>query len=182
MNNDLKDAIVKKKSLEIILDKGVDFIVTVRNKNILHKIGILPTKRTIILFPISIGSMARINHFTEKLDIDAYYKDGKLSLDEAGRSVLKSGHFDDLVEVSALAILNKARPSRIRLWMLKRYIKANFSSRDLLNMFSVIHRQMGTEDLFFCLSSMKMLGVIPGRVEEKEKKENIPISGLPQAV
>lgn len=148
-----------------ILQKGVDFEVTVNHKNIFHRFKIVPVSRTFIVHPINLGTLFNISEIILKMkDIDPsesgdYFMTGIESISENKNKML---------EIIALGILNRRITGifdRIEKWRLKRFFDSNINAYELLNIVRLIIEQMDVTAFLASIVSIKKRNLVEAKKE-----------------
>lgn len=145
---------VEKKSIDTILQEGIDFYVTVNNPNILHKIGLLKKKHYFVLKPLVLGTLLRIS----KIMVDIKFKEqiDKENWQEQGIAAMAE-HINALVEIIALAIRNdESKASRKVIKILKK----NATVTEMLAITSYVLGQMNVSDFMKSIISVKGMSLI----------------------
>lgn len=135
-----------------IMEETVTLQVDIRPRSWIHKLLIwwkwMPAVKKLVIEPITFGSVIKISGILAKMNID-FLKDENL-LNEYYKAVDREGR--NIAKVIAIAVVNgeKDPPDH-----LVRFILRNFRPRDLLNTFSIVHRQM---DVTNFIHSMVLMG------------------------
>ena len=69
---------IELNALSTILDKGVDFEVTYKTKNILHKLKILKSSKKFRIYRIHLNPLLNISKILMEMDIKTIEDDGQL--------------------------------------------------------------------------------------------------------
>lgn len=163
---------ISPEIVRTILQKGVDFEITVKHRSLLHRIKLLPSSRKYIVYPINLGTLLSISQ------IIATMEETKLTGNEdLFATGIKSivDNQDKIVEVIALGILNRKLSSpfdRFRKWYLMRDLNNNLNASELLQLVQLITAQMDVADFLASFVSIKKLNLV-----EAKKPEIIQTSG-----
>jgi len=61
---------IRQNAVNSILEKGVDFTITIQNKNIFHRLNLIPSERKFIIYPIKMGALLKISKILLDLNTD----------------------------------------------------------------------------------------------------------------
>jgi len=162
---------ILKKTSDAIIEKGIDFDITVANPNILHRLKILKTKRQFIIKPLFMGtviSMCKILITIDNIDKEKEY------ISQGIESIAE--HADKMIEIIAIAITNsEKRPSRI----LKKFIKCNLTNIEIFELLSIVTTQMRIMEFLQCIVLVKGLNQMEKltKIKAENAPQNTPISG-----
>ena len=163
----LESKVTPEEVVNTILEKGVDFTVTVNKLNLLHRIGLLPSKRKFIIYPIVMGSLLKIANLLSDMDV-SYFEDKEkmINLQEVGIDSIAKNK-DKMVWVAAYGIVNSEKdPPK----SLIRFLDRNLTSKEMLKLVILIVRQMDVSS--FLTSTVSATGMIASltKTPETEKK------------
>ena len=162
-----------KKTVSAILQNGVKFEVTVVHKNILHKIGIIPSARTFIVYPLVLGCIFRIAEIIDSIKAINLDPTSEVNLSEIGiKSIVQNK--DKLLRAVVYGIMNKDVKSfydKTKMKFIISYIDKNISTKELLQLVMLITSQMGVEYFLASTVSMTKLNLIGTGHMKEEKKE-----------
>jgi len=158
-----KDKIeIKKNAMDTILEKGVDFTITVQKKDILNKLHFIPTERKFTIYPISMGALLQISKLLLDLDIDkltAIMKEGKKEINILGLaadSIVENK--DKMISIIAYGITNDEKEPSKRLI---KFLNNNLTTRGGLKIITLIVQQMNVSPFLASLASVKGINLIP---------------------
>jgi len=119
---------------DALVEKGVDFEISVSHPNILHRMKILKTVRKFTIKPLHYGTIIRISGIIHNIDevekLNNYVTEGIESIHKNANKI---------VEVIAFAITDtKSEPSIF----LKNFIKWNLTPIELQTLLNIIIKQM----------------------------------------
>lgn len=145
---------VHKFAADTILQEGIDFIVEVEKQNWLHRVGILPKEKKYIIKPLVAGTLIRISKimvdmkFTEKISKEDFMTVG---------IELMSDNINPLVEIIAYAVTNsESKPSK----KLLRFLRANITMVEILDLLSLVIKQMNVAPFMSSIISVKGMSLI----------------------
>jgi len=151
---------VAPEILRAILQEGVDFKVTANHPNILHRIGMLPTERTFMVYPICLGVLFHISKLILSMaTIDVEKEDDYF--DAGLKSIIANR--GKMVRILSLAIINR-EPTllypRIKRWILERYLTRNLDPHETLKLLNLVITQMDVTDFLASIASVKKLNLV----------------------
>lgn len=146
---------LNRTETDTILQKGVDFPVTVAHRNILHRLRILPSEKIFVVYPIVLAALLKISEIINQIDEQFLNMPEK---DEEVRELSKKNilqNKDRLVKIIAIGIENKGeKPSK----KLIRFLDKNLTTRECNELINLIRQLMG-EDHFFA-STISLKGMV----------------------
>jgi len=160
-----KEPLSTAKDIEkTILEKGVDFVVSVNKKNIFHKLGILQIERKFVIHPLVIGTLLKISNILININNDklkgaieeekATKKVSDDILNISYESIAESS--EKIIRIIAHAIHNsESDPPR----RLIRFLKKNLKPTETLKLLNLIIKQMDINSFLACLVSMKGMNI-----------------------
>ncbi len=158
-----EEEIIAPKVINALLQKGIDFDITVDHPSILHRLKILPKIRTLTIYPIKLGSLFNISKIIltmgniEDLDNEDLFETGLKNI---------IANKDKMLEIVTLAILNRkiSNPYLImRKWLLKRFLDRNISSNELVQLVQIALLQMGVTDFLASFVSIKRMNLVEAK-------------------
>lgn len=155
------------KELDIILDKGVDFSVTVNKKNILHKIKVLPETVVFNIRPLKLGALLKISKIINETGI--------VDLNET-ESIYSAGlrtaeHIESIAKVVAYAVTNEKKEPPKRLI---NFFIDNLTAGELGKIMALVVTQMDLSRFLVAIVSMKGINLMkPEVIETKNKPSGI---------
>ena len=164
---------VKQDAIDSILEKGVDFTITVQNKSIFNKLRLAPIKRTFVIYPINMGTMFKISEILLDLDTEELLGVMKNNGNDKGKDVniLDLGakniieNKDKLIKMIAYGIVNSEKePSK----SLIRFLNENLTAKEGLKIMNLVIRQMDVSPFLVSLMSIKGMNLL------QKIKETIP--------
>lgn len=162
----ITEEIEKKFSPDImrtLLQEGVDFEVTVKNKTFLHRFKLAPISRKFIVYPINLGTLLIISKVIMTMtEINALDNEDLFAV--GIRNIMENK--DKMVEVIALAILNRktnTAVTKLKKWWLVRYLDNNLDPRELLQLVNLVIAQMDVTDFLASFVSIKRLNLTEAR-------------------
>jgi len=164
------DKEVKKDAIDSILEKGVDFTITVQNKNILNKLHLAPTDRKFVIYPIKMGTLLKISEIL--LDLDTDELEGVMKskgkevniLDLGAKNIIKNKN--KLIMMIAYGITNSERePPK----SLIRFLNENLTTKEGLKLMTLVVQQMDVSPFLASLVSIRGMNLL-----QTKKKETIP--------
>ena len=164
---------VKQDAIDSILEKGVDFTITVQNKSIFNKLRLAPIKRTFVIYPINMGTMFKISEILLDLDTEELLGVMKDNGNDKGKDVniLDLGakniieNKDKLIKMIAYGIVNSEKePSK----SLIRFLNENLTAKEGLKIMNLVIRQMDVSPFLASLASIKGMNLL------QKNKETIP--------
>lgn len=160
--------LIQADAANALLERGIEFDVTVDRLGPLHRIGLLPKKRTFTIYPIKLGALAQIAKIINSMPKPDISATSAISpVDAAVAHIIT--HQEPLISIAVFAIQN--RESDPWYWpfstfLLERYIRANLSANDLLTLFSIVTQQMGCTDFLASILSVGRLNVMTRKQTE----------------
>ena len=168
---------MEKQIANAILEKGVDFEITVTRKNILHKFGMLPEKKKFVIYPIKLGTLLLISEALVQAKIKSPDKlKGHELLDAALNSIIDNEKL--VVQVIAFAILNRKIDTildKIKAKRLSKYIERNLTAQESIKLLNIVITQMDIQSFFGFMVSirgMDVIGAEPTSGESLEESSN----------
>jgi len=145
---------VGRKVIDTILQKGVDFSITVKDKNLFHKLKVVKDKRDYIIYPISFGVLFQIASLLFEMSKDTL-EEGMDNADfiQAGiKSIVENQ--EKMVRAIGYALNNKdSEPPK----SLLKFLNRNLLPKEALQIFNIVVQQMNMQDF---LALMRSLGGI----------------------
>ena len=167
------DKQIRQDAVDSILEKGVDFTITVQNKSIFNKLHLTPVKRKFIIYPIKMGSLLKISKIL--LDLDTEELLGVMKDDGNGKgkdvNILDLGakniveNKDKLIMMIAYGIVNSEKePPK----SLIRFLNDNLTAKEGLKVLTLVIQQMDVSPFLASLASIKGMNLLA------KNKETIP--------
>ena len=157
---------IRQNSIDSILEKGVDFTITVQNRNILHELNLLPSERKFIIYPIKMGTLLKISKILLDLDteelVGAMKSEGKEInlLDLGAKNIIENK--DKLIKMIAYGIVNSEKePSG----SLIKFLNENLSAKEGFKLMTVIVQQMDVNPFLASLVSIKGMNLLRTKKE-----------------
>jgi len=127
---------VLKKASDAILEKGIDFTISVANPNILHRLKILPTEKTFIVKPLYYGTIIRMSKIIIQIE----------KLEKVENHVIEgieyiSKYANMMIDIITIALTNSKLMPPI---FLKRFIKNNLTATEVFELLNIVAVQMRT--------------------------------------
>lgn len=158
---------VRKDTIDSILEKGVDFTITVQNKNILNKLHLKPTERKFVIYPIKMGTLLKISKILLDLDTDelegVMKREGKEVniLDLGAKNIIENK--DKLIMMIAYGITNSEKePPK----SLIRFLNENLTAKEGLKILTLVVQQMNVSPFLASLASVKGMNLLQTKKEE----------------
>jgi hypothetical protein len=161
------DKEIRQNAIDSILEKGVDFTITIQNKNILHKLNLSPTERKFIIYPIKMGALLKISKIL--LDLDTEELSGVMKnegrevnlLDLGAKNIVENK--DKLILMIAYGITNcEKEPPK----SLIRFLNENLTAKEGLKLMTLVVQQMDVSPFLASLVSIKGMNLL--QTKEKE--------------
>ena len=160
------DKEIRQDAIDSILEKGVDFTITIQNKNILHKLNLAPTERKFVIYPIKMGALLKISKILLDLDTDeltgAMKNEGKEVniLDLGAKNIVENK--DKLIMMIAYGITNcEKEPSK----SLIRFLNENLTAKEGLKLMTLVIQQMDVSPFLASLVSIKGMNLLANKKE-----------------
>ena len=157
-----------KSVSDAILQEGVDFTVSVANRNILHKLKILKPEKKFVIFPICLGSLFKISKQLIDVKMNAQ-KDGLTDakfIQMGIESIIENK--DRMIKIIAYAIHNKqSEPPK----SLFRYLNRNLNSKEALSILSVVIKQMDIQDFLAFMMSVGGMNLLASPTTGESSEE-----------
>ena len=152
---------VRQDTIDSILEKGVDFTITIQKKNILHKLNLAPTERKFVIYPIKMGALLKISKILLDLDteelVGAVKNEGKEVniLDLGAKNIVENK--DKLILMIAYGITNcEKEPSK----SLIRFLNENLTAKEGLRLMTLVVQQMDVSPFLASLVSIKGMNLL----------------------
>lgn len=165
--SDNKNKQIRQDAIDSILEKGVDFTITIQNKSILNKLNLTPSKRKFVIYPIKMGTLLKISKILLDLDTDELIgvikNEGKRInfLDLGAKNIIKNK--DKLVQMIAYGIVNSEKePSK----SLIRFLNENLTAKEGLKLMTLIVQQMDVNPFLASLVSIKGMNLLQTKKKE----------------
>jgi hypothetical protein len=165
--SDNKNNRIRQDAIDSILEKGVDFKITVHNKNILHKLNLIPAERKFVIFPIKMGTLLKISKILLDLDTDELVgvmknEDKEINLLDLGaKNIIENK--DKMIKMIAYGIVNSEKePSK----NLIRFLNENLTAKEGLKLMTVIVQQMDVNPFLASLVSIKGMNLLQTKKKE----------------
>jgi len=143
----------QEKTINAILQEGVDFYITVNKPGLLHKLKIKPVKREFVIYPLTLGTLLKISKIVagiKPVKEDELKSRERSYLDIGAEAIVANK--DDLINILAIAIVNrKKEPSR----ELVRFLADNVTPNELFELLKIVIRQMNVMDFMNSIISVK---------------------------
>ncbi len=157
---------VKQDAIDSILEKGVDFTITIQNKSILNKLHLAPTERKFVIYPIKMGALLKISKIL--LDLDTEELVGAMKSEEEKVNILDLGakniveNKDKLVKMIAYGIVNSEKePSK----KLIKFLNDNLTAKEGLKLMTLVIQQMDVSPFLASLVSLKGMNLLASKKE-----------------
>lgn len=157
---------IRQDAIDSILEKGVDFTITITHKNILHELNLLPSERKFIIYPIKMGTLLKISKILLDLDteelVGAMKSEGKEInlLDLGAKNIIENK--DKLIKMIAYGIVNSEKePSG----SLIKFLNENLSAKEGFKLMTVIVQQMDVNPFLASLVSIKGMNLLRAKKE-----------------
>jgi len=157
---------VKQDAIDSILEKGVDFTITIQNKSILNKLHLAPTERKFVIYPIKMGALLKISKILLDLDteelVGAMKSEGKEVniLDLGAKNIIENK--DKLVKMIAYGIVNSEKePSK----KLIKFLNDNLTAKEGLKLMTLVIQQMDVSPFLASLVSLKGMNLLASKKE-----------------
>jgi len=140
----------RSKIAGTVLQEAVQYTITVKHTNILHRLGLRPSRVVIEIKPIVLGTLLRIARELDNFSFAGSevlsQKDGTVDFLELGiKNIIQNN--DKLVNVIALAVTNaEAEPSK----KFMKFLRENLSPAEGREILSIIVDKMNVMDFLAC--------------------------------
>ncbi|MCK4447171.1 MAG: hypothetical protein KAW56_08815 [Candidatus Marinimicrobia bacterium] len=155
------DKLIKQDAIDSILEKGVDFTITITHKNILHKFNLSPTERKFIIYPIKMGALLKISKIL--LDLDTEELIGVMKTEGKEVNILDLGakniveNKDKLIMMIAYGITNcEKEPPK----SLIKFLNENLTAKEGLKLMTLVVQQMDVSPFLASLVSIKGMNLL----------------------
>ena len=157
---------IRQDAIDSILEKGVDFTITITHKNILHKLNLSPTERKFVIYPIKMGALLKISKILLDLDteelVGVMKNEGKEVniLDLGAKNIVENK--DKLILMIAYGITNcEKEPSK----SLIKFLNENLTAKEALRLLTLIVQQMDVSPFLASLVSIKGMNLLANKKE-----------------
>jgi len=168
--SDNKNNQIRQDAIDSILEKGVDFTITIQNKNIFNKLHLISPERKFVIYPIKMGTLLKISEILLDLNTDELVEamkneDKEINLLDLGaKNIIENK--DKLIKMIAYGIINSEKePSK----KLIKFLNKNLTTKEGLKLMTVIIQQMDVNPFLASLVSIKGMNLL-----QKEKKAATP--------
>lgn len=158
---------IRQNAVNSILEKGVDFIITIQNKNIFHKFNLIPSERKFIIYPIKMGTLLKISKILLDLNTDELVgamknNDKEINfMDLGAKNIIENK--DKLIKMIAYGIVNSEKePSK----KLIRFLNENLTTKEGLKLMTLVIQQMDVSPFLASLVSIKGMNLL--QIKKKE--------------
>lgn len=165
--SDNKNNQIRQDAIDSILEKGVDFTITIQNKNILNKLNLIPPERKFVIYPIKMGTLLKISKILLDLNTDelvgAMKSEGKEIniLDLGAKNIVENK--DKLIKMIAYGIVNSEKEPSKRLI---RFLNENLTAKEGLKLMTLIVQQMDVNPFLASLVSIKGMNLLQTKKKE----------------
>jgi len=152
---------IRQNAVDSILEEGVDFTITIQNKNIFHKLSLIPSERKFVIYPIKMGTLLKISKILLDLDTDelvgAMKNEGKEInlLDLGAKNIIENK--DKMIKMIAYGIVNSEKEPSKRLI---KFLNENLTAKEGLKLMTVIVQQMDVNPFLASLVSIKGMNLL----------------------
>lgn len=132
---------LKSEEAQTILEEPIEIVVRVNKKTLLHRTGLLPSKRVFKIYPTVAGTMIRISELLnemdiEKKEIEQFHGDG-IQFEDQIRII--ENNLEQIIQVVILAVMNDDKnPDK----KLVKFLRKNASAKELLEVIVYVFRQL----------------------------------------
>jgi len=160
------DKEIRQNAIDSILEKGVDFTITIQNKTILNKLHLAPIERKFVIYPIKMGALLKISKILLDLDteelVGAMKNEGKEVniLDLGAKNIIENK--DKLIKMIAYGITNcEKEPSK----RLIKFLNDNLTTKEGLRLMTLVVQQMDVSPFLASLASIKGMNLLAKKKE-----------------
>jgi len=160
------DKQIRQDAVDSILEKGVDFTITITHKNILHKLNLAPIERKFVIYPIKMGASLKISKILLDLDTgelaEAMENKGEKVniLDLGAKNIVENK--DKLIKMIAYGITNcEKEPSK----KLIKFLNDNLTTKEGLKLTTLVVQQMDVSPFLASLVSIKGMNLLANKKE-----------------
>lgn len=163
----------KPNPVDTILQEGVDFEVTIKKENFLHRIGLLKKSRKFVMYPITLGSLLKIARCLKDI---SYTRDVNI-LEAAIDGIVQNK--DLMVQIIAIAIKNAKQDPPASL---VRFLDANLTSKEALQLLTLAIQQMDIQPFLAFMVSVKGMNLMAetGSISGESSEESSNTSDSPK--
>jgi len=165
-----------QSAVDTMLEKGVDFRVTVDRPNLLHRLGLLQTEKIFVIYPIKLCAVLEISRRLQDMEGEKVNMEDGQDILRAGIDSIVKNH-NVLIDVLAIAIHNqKGKPPG----SLRRFLDANLTTQEALRLLALVVQQMSISDFLACMVSIKRVDMMgAGSTSGESSGESLNTSGSP---
>ena len=160
------DKEIRQDAIDSILEKGVDFTITIQTKGILNKLHLAPTERKFVIYPIKMGALLKISKILLDLDteelVGVMKNEGKEVniLDLGAKNIVENK--DKLIKMIAYGITNSEKePSK----SLIKFLNDNLTAKEGLKLMTLVVQQMDVSPFLASLVSLKGMNLLANKKE-----------------
>jgi len=165
--SDNKNNQIRQNAVDSILEKGVDFTITIQNKNIFHKFNLITPERKFVIYPIKMGTLLKISEILLDLNTDELVgamknNDKEINfMDLGAKNIIENK--DKLIKMIAYGIVNREKePSK----KLIRFLNENLTTKEGLKLMTLVIQQMDVSPFLASLVSIRGMNLL--QIKKKE--------------
>jgi len=158
---------IRQNAVNSILEEGVDFTITIQNKNVFHRLNLIPSERKFIIYPIKMGALLKISEILLDLNTDELI--GVMKKNDKETNFMDLGvkniveNKDKLIKMIAYGIVNgEKEPSK----KLIRFLNENLTTKEGLKLVTLVIQQMDVSPFLASLVSVKGMNLLQMKKEE----------------
>jgi hypothetical protein len=170
------DKEIRKDAIDSILEKGVDFTITITRKGIFNKLHLAPTERKFIIYPIKMGALLKISKIL--LDLDTEELVGAMKSEDKEINLLDLGakniieNKDKLIMMIAYGITNcEKEPSK----SLINFLNNNLTTKEGLKLMTLVVQQMNVSPFLASLVSIKGMNLLEAKKKDRTPGESLEV-------
>ncbi len=158
---------IRQNAVNSILEKGVDFTIKIQNKNIFHRLNLIPSEREFVIYPIKMGTLLKISKILLDLNTNELIgamkkKDKEINFMDLGAKNIVENK-DKLIKMIAYGIVNSEKePSK----KLIRFLNENLTTKEGLKLMTLVIQQMDVSPFLASLVSIKGMNLLQIKKEE----------------
>jgi len=158
---------IRQNAVNSILEKGVDFTITIQNKNIFHRLNLIPSERKFVIYPIKMGALLKISEILLDLNTDELVgamkkNDKKINFMDLGAKNIVENK-DKLIKMIAYGIVNSEKEPSKRLI---RFLNENLTTKEGLKLMTLVIQQMDVSPFLASLVSIRGMNLLQIKKEE----------------
>lgn len=164
-----------EQPVDMLLEKGIDFSISVKKINLLHRFKIIRSKREFVIYPICLGALLKMSKLLLAMKAGDTLSEGASDQDfiNAGIEGIIANK-DRMIDVVAIAILNNDKePTN----SFKRFLNKNLTPSEALQLLKVVIKQMDIQSFLAFMVSVGGINLLASPTGGQSSEESSNTSG-----